>query len=733
MAFNTSHVDDDLKARQSLLQTVLDNLPVGVMITDISGKALMFNKALEQIWQGQRPLEHFRNYIEYCAWDTKTNKKVEPDQWPVSLAIQTGQPTEEYELIIERFDKTRGYMLTKAVPIIAENGKVIGAVGVAQDITAVKESEQRFRSVLESSLDVIYRFNLQTGFYEYMSPSIRSLGFEPEEMTSMSDKEVLCRVHPDDLPVLKCELARLAETGRGSAEYRFMGKDGVYRWWSNQMTIIKDQTGRPLYREGDVRDISKRKEIEQALQESEELYRILFENTDDGFVIVQPLFDANGDSNNYINLKVNTAWERQTGLKAADFEGKPIRDVMLNVEPIWPNVYAEVAKTGKSRRFENYNQYSGRWYEVYAFPYKQGQVGVLFRDITERKKAEEALKLSGQRIHEILESITDDFMVLDRNWNYVYANSQAAKLVGLEPKSIVGKNFWALFPQNRGTEIESNLREAMERRETRRFEILGQYSKKSKIITTYPSVEGIALIATDITERKNLENQLHKQERLAAIGATAGMVGHDIRNPLQAMMSDVYLLKELLKTMPSMETKDEVIESLDGLEKNIAYVNKIVADLQDYARPLKPEYSLVDVSQIVSNVLKTVTLQDNIKLIVDVKAPNKIKSEATYIQRSLTNLVNNAIQAMPNGGTLTLNIDKNNDKIIFTVKDTGVGIPEEVKDRIFFPMTTTKSKGQGLGLAVVKRLIEALNGTVSFESKEGQGSTFRIEVPIARP
>jgi signal transduction histidine kinase len=270
----------------------------------------------------------------------------------------------------------------------------------------------------------------------------------------------------------------------------------------------------------------------------------------------------------------------------------------------------------------------------------------------------------------------------------------------------------------------------MEHRQIRRFEIDGQYSKKCKIITTYPSVEGIALIATDITERKNLEKQLHEKERLAAIGSTAGMVGHDIRNPLQAMMSDVFLLKQLLTSMPHIPTKTEVEESLDGLEKNIAYVNKIVADLQDYARPLKPEYSLIDVADCVSSVLKNVNLPENIKLVVTVASPKKFTSEATFIRRSLTNLVNNALQAMPDGGTLSIIAQEGQNSVRFTVMDTGVGIPDEVKPKLFSPMMTTKSKGQGLGLAVVKRLIEGVGGRVTVESQVSKGTKFTIELPM---
>jgi PAS domain S-box-containing protein len=729
-------VYEDLNASPLLLQTVLDNLPVGVMIADINGKALMLNKAIQQIWQGSSPLEGFDSYAEYNAWNSRTGQKIEPHQWPISIAIATGKPTEEYEFMIERFDGNRGYMQTKAVPIKDSLGNVVGAVGVAQDITsrketdaATKKSENRFRSVLESSIDVIYRFNLKTHCYEYISPSIKLLGFTPEEFSSMTNEEVLSRVHPGDLSGLKEELARLFKTGRGYFEYRFMGKDGVYRWWSNQLIIVKDENGEPLYRDGYVRDITQKKVGEVALLESEQLYRVLFDNTDDLFGLLQPITNQAGTITDFLILKINKAFERQIGISAFDFEGKRVSEVIPTVEPVSISALKKVAKTSKSTRFESYNHYTNKWFEIFSFLYKRNLIGVLFRDITERKKTDEALKLSGQRIHEILESVADDFMVLDRNWKYVYANSQAARLVGLEPSTIVGKNFWELFPQNKGTEIERNLFEAMERREIRRFEIKGQYSGKSKIITTYPSVEGIALIATDITERKNLEAQLHEKDRLAAIGQTAGMVGHDIRNPLQAMMSDVFLLKELLKPMPQMPTRVEVEESLDGLEKNIAYVNKIVADLQDYARPLKPEFSIIELSDVINNVLKTIALPDNVQLVVSIKAPNRIKTEATFIRRSLTNLMNNAIQAMPDGGTLTVSAEEQHNSVVITVADTGVGIPDEVKPKLFSPMMTTKSKGQGLGLAVVKRLIEGIGGSVTVESEVNRGTKFMIELP----
>jgi len=236
---------------------------------------------------------------------------------------------------------------------------------------------------------------------------------------------------------------------------------------------------------------------------------------------------------------------------------------------------------------------------------------------------------------------------------------------------------------------------------------------------------------------KNLEKlveertkQLNSAERLAAIGATAGMVGHDIRNPLQAMTSDIYLAKTDLNSMPEGIAKDGVCESLDSLQKNIEYINKIVQDLQDYARPLAPTAKETDVEKILNDVLISKAIPENIIVTrkVETKA-RKLIADPDLFKRILANLVNNAIQAMPKGGELDVQASRGANDLVITIKDTGVGIPEDIKPKLFTPLFTTKSKGQGFGLAVVKRITEALGGTVSFESEEGKGTTFTIRLP----
>ena len=224
--------------------------------------------------------------------------------------------------------------------------------------------------------------------------------------------------------------------------------------------------------------------------------------------------------------------------------------------------------------------------------------------------------------------------------------------------------------------------------------------------------------------------QVKDSERLATIGATAGMVGHDIRNPLQAITGDIYLAKSDLASMPECEGKQGVLESLTEVEKNIDYINKIVADLQDFARPLKPNAEKTDIKHVIDLLLAKNGLPESVKVNVKVERGAKVfVADSTFINRIMYNLVNNAVQAMPKGGQLTIHVYKEAKETVISVKDTGVGIPEAVKDKLFTPMFTTKSKGQGFGLAVIKRMTEALGGTVTFVSQEGKGTTFKVRFP----
>jgi signal transduction histidine kinase len=262
-------------------------------------------------------------------------------------------------------------------------------------------------------------------------------------------------------------------------------------------------------------------------------------------------------------------------------------------------------------------------------------------------------------------------------------------------------------------------------------------------------VIGIWSIVRDITEQKESQKnllkhadllekiiedrtkQLKDSERLATIGQTAGMVGHDLRNPLQAVIGELYLAKIEVESLPESELKSNLKESIQVIEEQAAYMDKIVSDLQAFVRPIKVDKQSINLKGLVNTVLASVTVTENININVDVKTDfPQVKADPQLLKRVLINLVTNAVQAMPDGGIITVKAEVNGqNQIAVTVEDTGVGIPEKIKSQIFTPLFTTKPRGQGFGLAVCKRVIEAHSGSITFESQEGKGAKFTIQFP----
>jgi signal transduction histidine kinase/PAS domain-containing protein len=253
-------------------------------------------------------------------------------------------------------------------------------------------------------------------------------------------------------------------------------------------------------------------------------------------------------------------------------------------------------------------------------------------------------------------------------------------------------------------------------------ELQGKLEEKAAEVEEYASqMEELA---------EDRAKKLKDTERFTAIGQTAGMVGHDIRNPLQAITSELYLEKLEIDTLPNGEAKNNLLESIQSIEENLFYINKIVADLQDFARPLNPKKEQIDAKQVINESLAMIIIPQTIKTTVSTQKelPNLIL-DSTLIKRILINLIQNAVQAMPNGGTLTVNVTNQKGQTKIEIEDTGEGIPAEVQGKLFTPLMTTKSKGQGFGLAVVKRMTETMDGTVTFESERGKGTKFVLQFP----
>jgi FTR1 family protein len=255
---------------------------------------------------------------------------------------------------------------------------------------------------------------------------------------------------------------------------------------------------------------------------------------------------------------------------------------------------------------------------------------------------------------------------------------------------------------------------------------LNIYSELSKsyLDKRVKSLEGVV---------EDQSEKLKEAERLATIGQTAAMVGHDLRNPLQTIYSILYLVNEELKTFSSKRgEKLNLEEMLVSLEEQVEYMDKIVSDLQDYARPLNLELAETIIRQLIDNTLSSISVPKNVKVIVEADKRLSQVIDPEMIRRVLTNLCTNAIQAMTDGGNLIIKTYKIKNDLLIEVHDTGEGIPKENITKIFRPLFTTKAKGQGFGLAVCQRIVEAHNGKITVKSDIGKGTIFTFNLPEIR-
>jgi PAS domain S-box-containing protein len=376
-------------------------------------------------------------------------------------------------------------------------------------------------------------------------------------------------------------------------------------------------------------------------------------------------------------------------------------------------------------------------------------------------------EFAGTGIYSILKLVPVGIIILENpSGRITYVNDRAIELygsnpIGLETHNHSTKIMKLLKPNGEvypPEELPAN--RALNGEKILNDEAIIQRPDGSRILVASTSapltdakgeIIGSVAIFEDITEKRELEDkldlhmkhleklvshqveQLKNAERLSAIGQTAGMIAHDIRNPLQSLWNEIYLTKKDVDHLPESEVKSSIKESISNMEENLSYIDKIVSDLQDFAKTPKPTLEQVAVEKIINEVISNMDIPDTIQVSLLLEDGSlALNADPTYVKRILANLISNAIQAMANGGSISIKVKRNIDKALLTVEDTGQGIPLEVRDKIFMPLVTTKAKGQGFGLAIVKKLAEALSGNVTFESEIGKGTRFNIELPLSK-
>jgi PAS domain S-box-containing protein len=332
----------------------------------------------------------------------------------------------------------------------------------------------------------------------------------------------------------------------------------------------------------------------------------------------------------------------------------------------------------------------------------------------------------------ILETISEGFVFLDRDFRIVYSNDQAAALSGLPVDQILGKSAFDVAPALAETKFGEAFRQAMETGQVVRVEDYYPPSGRWIHANAYPAPDGLSIFAQDITERRVQQEKLLLSEKLAATGRLAATIAHEINNPLESVLNLIYLART------SRAEIDQIREYLTTAEKELTRVSHIARHTLGFYRETSVP-SQIDLPALVEEVL---TVYDSrlraagIQVAKSFSVVPSVRALRGELHQVFSNLISNAIDAMRDGGRLVLSIHESADKpgLAVTVEDTGTGIPSANLSRLFEPFFTTKAgAGTGLGLWVVHQFVESWGGTVSVVSNIGptnHGTAFRMFLPM---
>jgi signal transduction histidine kinase len=347
-----------------------------------------------------------------------------------------------------------------------------------------------------------------------------------------------------------------------------------------------------------------------------------------------------------------------------------------------------------------------------------------------RTKAENA----EQQYRSILESISEGFLFVGRDWRIRYANEQVGGMGAVDPATILGKTFWEVAVGIENTKFAPAFREAMETGRVTRVEDFYPASQRWIQASAYPSPDGLSLFGRDITDSRLQQEKLLLSEKLAATGRLAATIAHEINNPLESVLNLIYLART------SRAQIGTIREYLETAEKELNRVSHIARHTLGFYRETSVPAN-VDLAVLVEEVLTVYDSRlraSSIEVVKNFAIVPAIRALRGEIHQVFSNLISNAIDAMRNGGRLKVSIRQPDEGrglgVLVVVEDSGTGIPEENLPRLFEPFFTTKpSAGTGLGLWVVRQFVASWGGAISVESKtdaQNHGTTFTLFLPL---
>jgi PAS domain S-box-containing protein len=627
---------------------------------------------------------------------------------------------------------------------------------------ALRASEERFRALVETTSDWVWEIDPRAVF-TYASPKVKSLlGYEPDEVVGKK----LCDFMPPDEAQ---GLAKLTDAIIGSCE-PFAGLENT-NLCKDGRKVVLETSGVPIFGaegsllsyRGIARDITDRKQAEESVRESEKKYRTILESMEDAYFELA----LSGEMiffNHAAHRTLKYPPDELLGMNYRRYSQPETADRMSKV-------FYEIYRTGRTAKVADFEIITRDGVVITLemsaslMRDQKGQpVGFrcLARDITERKRADEALRESEEK-YRSLASTEDSMYLIDPDCRYLFVNEKHLQRLGISQEEVITRSYAELHSEEDTIAFTKSVQKVFE---TGEF-LLGEHrsQKDNKyFLRTFTPVRGpegrttaVTVVSKDITERKQaeaerlqLEHRLNRAEKMEALGTLAGGVAHDLNNVLGVLVGYSELLLERLPEGNLLRSYASGI--LQSSERGAT----IIQDLLTLGRRGVAVSEVVNLNRVISDYIEApefeklkayhpyVTFRSDLE-----KSLSNIKGSPVHLGKTVMNLVSNASEAICDEGEVIIRtkncyIDKpiggyddvrEGDYVVVTVSDNGRGISTSDIKKIFEPFYTKKVMGRsgtGLGLAVVWGTVKDHDGYIDVQSEDGKGSTFTIYLPATR-